>query len=183
MTAVAFRVTSKVTLPTDEQILITRELDAPRELVYRAWTTPELVKRWWAGERGEMTVAEIDLRVGGSWRYAMVTKEGHEVAFRGKYLEVVPYERIVYSEVFEDQPERRAQTAVTFTELDGRTVLAILVEYASRRDRDAHRDYMGDGMQEAFHLLERAARSLAAGTPDSQLATGFSRSPSDGEER
>ena len=58
--------TAKVTLPTDEQILITREFDAPRHLVYKAWTTPELVRRWWHAKRGEMTVAEIDLRVGGA---------------------------------------------------------------------------------------------------------------------
>ena len=68
--------TAKVTLPTDEQILITREFDAPRHLVYRAWTTPELVRRWWSGKRGEVRVAEIDLRVGGRWRYVMVANGG-----------------------------------------------------------------------------------------------------------
>ena len=61
---------TKVTLPTDQQILITREFSAPRHLVYRAWTTPELVRRWWGGQRGEMQVVDIDLRVGGSWRSA-----------------------------------------------------------------------------------------------------------------
>jgi uncharacterized protein YndB with AHSA1/START domain len=61
--------TAIVTLPTDEQILITREFDAPKHLVYKAWTTPELVKRWWHANRGEATIAEIDLRVGGKWRY------------------------------------------------------------------------------------------------------------------
>ena len=66
--------TATVTLPTDEQILITREFDAPKHLVYRAWTTPELVKRWWNAKRGEMTIAEIDLRVGGKWRYVMVAE-------------------------------------------------------------------------------------------------------------
>ena len=63
--------TAKVTLPTDEQILITREFDAAPHLVYRAWTTPELVKRWWSGQRGEVTSVEIDLRVGGKWRSVM----------------------------------------------------------------------------------------------------------------
>ena len=58
--------TAALTLPTDEQILITREFDAPKDLVYRAWTEPELVERWWGGERGGVTVAEIDLRVGGA---------------------------------------------------------------------------------------------------------------------
>ena len=64
--------TAKVTLPTDEQILITREFDAPRHLVYKAYTTPELVSRWWSGRRGAVTSAEIDLRVGGAWHYVMV---------------------------------------------------------------------------------------------------------------
>jgi hypothetical protein len=87
---VASRKTATVTLPTDEQILITRGFDAPNYLVYRAWTTPELVKRWWGGERGEVTSAEIDLRVGGAWRCVMVTEGGCEVAFHGEYLEIVP---------------------------------------------------------------------------------------------
>src|ERR671919_1263224 len=98
------RGTAKVTLPADEQILITREFDAPKHLVYEAWTTPELVRRWWHAKRGEMTVAEIDLRVGGKWRYAMVTEDGFEVAFRGEYREIVPNERIVSTEVYEGAP-------------------------------------------------------------------------------
>src|ERR1700736_2651320 len=93
--------TAEVTLPTDEQILITREFDAPKHLVYKAWTTPELVKRWWSGHRGEVTIAEIDLRVGGAWRYVMVAKGGFEVAFHGEYREIVPNERIVSTEVYE----------------------------------------------------------------------------------
>ena len=80
--------TATVTLPTDEQILITREFDAPRHLVYTAWTTPELVKRWWNAKRGEVTIAEIDLRVGGRWRYVMVADGGLEVGFHGEYREI-----------------------------------------------------------------------------------------------
>ena len=71
--------TATVTLPTDTQILITREFDAPKHLVYRAWTTPELVKRWWHANRGEVTLAEIDLRVGGMWRYVSRSADGFEV--------------------------------------------------------------------------------------------------------
>ena len=91
--------TATLTLPTDEQILITREFDAPKHLVYKTWTTPELVKRWWSAKRGEVTVAEIDLRVGGAWQYVMVTDGGFEVAFHGEYREIVPNERIVSTEV------------------------------------------------------------------------------------
>jgi hypothetical protein len=68
--------TALLTLPTDEQILITREFDAPKHLVFKAWTTPELVKRWWHANRGVVTVAEIDLRVGGTWRYVAVADDG-----------------------------------------------------------------------------------------------------------
>src|SRR5258708_4640789 len=78
-----------VTLPTDTQILITREFDAPRHLVYQAWTTPELIRRWWAGEQGEVTSVEVDLRVGGTWRYVMIANGGFEVAFHGEYQEIV----------------------------------------------------------------------------------------------
>src|SRR5215475_8417032 len=94
-----------VTLPTDEQILITREFDAPKELVFKAWTTPELVRRWWHANRGEMTVCEIDLRPGGAWRYVMVADDGMEVGFHGEYLEIVPNERIVSTETYEGLPE------------------------------------------------------------------------------
>ena len=73
-----------VTLPADNQILITRDFDAPRQLVYRAWTTPELIRRWWSGDRGEVTSAEVDLRVGGGWRYVMTAHGGFEVAFHGR---------------------------------------------------------------------------------------------------
>ena len=97
--------TATLTLPTDEQILITREFDAPRHLVWKAWTTPELVKRWYHANRGEVTVAEIDLRVGGKWRYVAVTDDGMEVAFHGEYREVVPNERLVSTEVYEGLPE------------------------------------------------------------------------------
>jgi uncharacterized protein YndB with AHSA1/START domain len=153
--------TATVTLPTDEQILITRDFDAPRHLVYEAYTTPELVKRWWPGRRGEMSSAEIDLRVGGRWRYVMVASEGFEVAFHGDFREIVPTERIVTTEIFEGMPDAEAVDTVTFTEADGRTTLAILVQHSTKEDRDAHiNSGMEAGMQEGMDLLEEVAVSL-----------------------
>jgi uncharacterized protein YndB with AHSA1/START domain len=153
--------TATVTLPTDEQILITREFDAPKHLVYRAWTTPELVKRWWSGKRGEMTVAEIDLRVGGTWRYVMVADGGMEVGFHGEYREIVPNERIVATEVYEGMPDAEAVNTLTLTEADGRTTLAVLVQHTSKAHRDAHVESgMEDGLQDALDLLEQVAVSL-----------------------
>jgi uncharacterized protein YndB with AHSA1/START domain len=161
MTAVTSSGTAVVTLPADQQILITREFDAPKHLVYEAWTTPELVRRWWHANRGEVTVAEIDLRVGGTWRYAMVTKDGFEVAFHGEYREIVPNERIVASEVYEGMPEGEAVNTVTFAEENGRTTLTILVEHTSKEFRDAHIESgMEAGMQDAMDLLEKVAVSL-----------------------
>jgi uncharacterized protein YndB with AHSA1/START domain len=153
--------TATVTLPTDEQILITREFDAPKHLVYKAWTTPELVKRWWHANRGEATIAEIDLRVGGKWRYVMVTDDGFEVAFHGEYREVVPNERIVSTEVYEAMPEGEALNTLTLAEVDGRTTLTLLVQHTSKEHRDAHIDSgMEAGLQDAMDLLEQVAVSL-----------------------
>ena len=155
--------TATVSLPTDEQILIMREFDAPRDLVFKAYTTPDLVKRWWHANRGEMKVAEIDLRVGGRWRYAMTTPDGQEVAFHGEYREIVPSERIVSTEVYEmpgvPEPEGTLNTA-TFTEADGRTRLEILVEAPSKEIRDAIIESgMEEGLQDALDLLEEIAVS------------------------
>src|SRR3954464_255537 len=153
--------TATVTLPADDQILITREFDAPRHLVYKAYTTPELVRRWWTARRGEMTVAEIDLRVGGRWRYAMVATGGAEVAFHGEYREIVPDERIVSTEVYEGMPDAEALDTVTFAEAGGRTTLTILVEHSCREHRDAHVESgMEDGLQDALDLLEETVASL-----------------------
>jgi len=151
-----------VTLPTDEQILITREFDAPKHLVYKAWTTPELVKRWWSGKRGAMTVAEIDLRVGGRWRYVMEAEGGFEVAFHGEYREIDPDERIVNTEVYEGMPDGEAVNTTTFAEADGRTTLTTLVQHTCKEHRDAHiNSGMEGGMQESMDLLEQVAVSLA----------------------
>jgi uncharacterized protein YndB with AHSA1/START domain/DNA-binding transcriptional ArsR family regulator len=164
MVAVASSGTATVTLPTDREILITREFDAPKHLVYKAWTTPELVRRWWSGHQGEMTTCEMDLRVGGRWRYVMVAEGGFEVAFHGEYREIVPNERIVTTQVYElpGAPEDEGVlNIVTFTETAGRTTLTLLVQATSREERDAILDSgMEVGMQQQLDLLEQLAISL-----------------------
>ena len=152
-----------VTLPADDQILITREFDAPAALVWRALTEPDLVKRWWAGERGEVLSAEIDLRVGGMWRYVMVAdSNGKEVGFHGEYHELVEAERIVSTEVFEGMPDASSFNTTTLVEDGGKTTLQTLVVHSSQEHRDGHiNSGMEGGMQEAFDRLEAVARSLA----------------------
>ena len=150
-----------VTLPSDTQIQITRAFAAPRQLVWRAYTEPELIERWWSGERGRVTSIDVDLRVGGKWRYVMQANEGFEVAFHGEYREVVPHERLVNTEVFEGMPDGEALDTVTFTEADGCTTLVILVQHSCREHRDAHIESgMELGLQEALDALERVAQTL-----------------------
>jgi uncharacterized protein YndB with AHSA1/START domain len=158
---------AKVSLPTDQQILIEREFDAPTHLVYEAYTTPELVKRWWHANRGEVTLVEIDLRVGGRWRYVMVATNGSEVGFHGEYREIVTNERLVSTEVYEGLPEGVSEedaatlNTATFVEENGRTTLAILVEAKSKIARDAIIESgMEEGLHDALDLLEQAALSL-----------------------
>ena len=155
---------AQVTTPSDEEILIVREFDAPKRLVYKAYTTPELVSRWWPGERGQMESCEIDLRVGGRWRYAMVAKGDFQVAFHGEFSEIVPDERIVTTEVYEGAPPglRDPINVVTFEESEGRTTLSILMVLESREVRDMIIDSgMEGGLQEGMDLLEQIARELA----------------------
>ena len=161
MTAMASKGTAAVTLPTDTQILITREFAAPKHLVYKAWTTPELVKRWWSADMGETTVAEIDLRVGGAWRYVMRMPDGSEVGFHGEYREVTANEQVVSTEVYEGMPEGESLNTATFTEVGGRTTLTILVQHQSQEHRDAHiNSGMETGMQKAMDVPEQVALSL-----------------------
>ncbi|WHT22419.1 SRPBCC family protein [Crossiella sp. CA-258035] len=157
---------AEMTLPSDTQLLIRREFDAPRHLVYRAWTTPELIKRWWGGQRGEVVSAEVDLRVGGSWRYVMVANGGFEVAFHGEYREIVPEERVVCTEVYEQpgvpEPEQPVVCTYTFTAQGERTCLRVLVDHPDQALRDQIlASGMELGMQESLAALESVAQSLA----------------------
>ena len=156
---------AKVTLPSDDQILITREFDAPKHLVYKAFTTPELVKRWWHANRGEMTVAEIDL-VGGKG-----VRDDRRRRHGGRLPRRVPRdrlnERLVSTETFEGLPEGVSDedgttvNTATFTEADGRTTFTLLVQAPSKATRDAIIDSgMEAGMQDAFDNLEQVAVSL-----------------------
>ncbi len=154
-----------MTLPADDQILIERDFAAPAGLVWRAITEPDLVRRWWHAGRGEMTACEIDLRVGGRWRYAMRTygDDIEEVAFHGEFLEIVPGERIVSTEVFAPFPDAGSTNTVTLSERDGVVRMTTLVQAASPEARDMQiRSGMEAGMQDAFDLLERLAIGLDA---------------------
>ena len=157
--------TAKLTVPAEDQILIEREFAAPKHLVYKALTTPELVKRWWNAKRGTVTVAEIDLRVGGKWRYVISADSGPEVGFHGEYLEIVPNERIVSTEAFEGAPDPDANATtntVSLVEENGRTKMTVHVQCPNKETCEAIiGSGMEAGMQDAYDLLEEVAISLS----------------------
>ena len=147
--------------PTDTQILMTREFDAPVHLVWRAYTEPGLVSRWWPGKRGTMKSCEIDFRVGGSWRYVMAAS-GFDVAFHGEYREIVADQRIVNTEVYEGAPGPGILVTSEFTADGSRTVLSMLSECGSVEVRDAIlQSGMETGAQEGLDMLEQVAAELA----------------------
>jgi uncharacterized protein YndB with AHSA1/START domain len=151
-----------VTLPSEDEILITRVFDAPADLVFDAWTTPEIVKRWWAGDRGEVTEAHVDLRIGGRWRWVMRANGGFEVAFSGEFREIDRPHRLVRTEVFELVPDAEAVSSCSFEEADGVTTMKILIRYPSQELRDAAiGSGMEGGLQVAFDHLEELVRPAA----------------------
>ena len=158
--------TVTLTLPTDTSVLVLRELTAPAHLVYRAFTEPHLVRRWWSGGEGEVTVADVDLRAGGRWRF-VVEGEGYRVGLHGVYHEVVAPRRIVCTEVDEGRPDGESGAALctyTFTAFGpaaDRTVLSLLTELPTPDDRDALLDSgLEQGLQDSWDLLDRVALSL-----------------------
>jgi uncharacterized protein YndB with AHSA1/START domain len=148
----------KVTLPGDCEILVTREFAAPRRLVYDAHTVPAVVQQWLYGPDGwSMPVCEIDLRVGGAYRYVWRQRsDGMEFGVRGTFREIVPHEKLVSTERFEgpmDQGE--AVNTLTFEERNGKTHLALHMRYPSKEVRDgAIQSGMNDGIEMGYARLE-----------------------------
>jgi uncharacterized protein YndB with AHSA1/START domain len=154
-----------VTLPSATEILITRVFDAPADLIFKAYTTPELIKRWWGFETSEWLVCDVDLRVGGQWRY-VIRERGHEVGFHGEFREINRPHRVVCTEVYEGFPDPDGDAAaldvVTLNEVDGVTTMAVLVQHARPEYRDAHlASGMESGMQISYNRLEDLVRQSA----------------------
>lgn len=150
-----------ITLPSDTEILIVRQFDAPRELLFEAMTTPEHMKNWYGPAQHELVGCEIDLRIGGSYRYVTGLEQGGEIAFSGEFIEVDPPGRLVYTEVFEAVPGATSTVATTLDEQDGRTMLTVLAGYPAKSDRDAVLESgMESGMQESYDRLEALVATL-----------------------
>ncbi len=149
-----------VTTPSDREILITRTFDAPAARVFDAWTTPEHVRQWWGSDDAPMVECDIDLRVGGAWRYVTRGTDGTEFAWHGTYREVERPGRLVSTEVFEGFPDAEAVNTATLTEDDGTTTLTVTVLHSSKENRDGHLNSgMEAGMQVVLDRLEDLVRS------------------------
>jgi len=154
-----------VELRSDCEIIITRSFAAPARIVFEAMSKPEYVRDWWAPKsRGEMTVCEIDFRVGGSWRYVMRTKLGFEVGFSGKFLEIQAPTRVVQTEVFDPFPDLGSVVTAELVERDGFTTLTSRCVYPSKEVRDqVLATGMEDGMRESYRQLTNVVSNLARG--------------------
>lgn len=151
-----------VTLPSDREIVITREFDAPAALVFKVWTTPELVKRWWGFETSEWLMCDIDLREGGAWRY-MVRDTWGDIGFHGEFLSIEAPHRIVSTEVFEGFPDAASVNTITFEELDGVTTMTTTILHETQEHRDGHiQSGMEGGMQVSMNRMEDLIGQLEA---------------------
>jgi uncharacterized protein YndB with AHSA1/START domain len=150
-----------LTLPSDREIVMTRVFNAPRRLVFTAWTTPEHVKRWYGCKTHALTACEIDLRVGGRYRYVLRGPDGGDLTIAGVYRQIAPTERLIYTEraVSQGAPSAEAIVTVIFAEFAGMTTLTVTVLHQSRENRDAH---LKSGVEAgAAETLDRLAALLA----------------------
>jgi uncharacterized protein YndB with AHSA1/START domain len=150
---------AEVTLPSDTEIEIVRKFDAPAEIVFDVWTTPEHVRNWWGWDTDQMRVCEIDLRVGGDYRF--VAGDGdREVAFRGVYQEIERPHRLVSTEVYEPYPASESINTMTLEEEGGVTTMKVVVAHRSKEARDAT---IASGMEKGLqHSLDRVDKLLIA---------------------
>ena len=151
-----------LTTPTDREIVLTRVVDAPRRLVFEAWTNPEYVPRWMLGPPGwTMPLCEIDLRPGGTWHFVWRHDNGNEMGMSGVYLEIVPPERLVSTDSWGgDWPE--TLNTLVLTEEDGKTTVTQRILYPTKEARDAAlRTGMKDGMAAGFDRLDEHLRTMS----------------------
>ena len=163
---------AEVTLPSEREVKVTRSFKAPKTLVYRAYTEPQLVRRWLLGPPGwSMPVCEMEVRVGGKyrWRWRSDT-DAKEFGFFGTFREVVPASRLVHTEGYDpgtvgggDYPGEGAIVTVSFTEEAGSTTVTSLIDFGSKEARDAAvATGMTDGMEQSYQLLDELLKNTAA---------------------
>jgi uncharacterized protein YndB with AHSA1/START domain len=155
--------TLQVTTPSDREVVLTRVFNAPRHLVFEAFSKPELLKRWFGPHGWSLSVCEVDFRVGGAFRFVMRGPDGREMGMRGTYKEIAPPERSVHMESFDDFPGSESQVTSVLTEKDGKTTLTATVLYPSKEVRDAViKSGMEHGAAETYDKLAEMLELTAA---------------------
>jgi len=159
------KTTSKLSLPSDREIVGSRIMDAPPELVFKAYTDPDLIPRWWGPRRYATIVDKMDLRPGGVWRFVHRAADGGEYAFNGVYREIVPPKRLVYTFNYEGAPGHEAVETVTFEEAEGgKTRMTDHLLFETREERDGMLNSgMEEGAAETIDRLAELLRELQAG--------------------
>ena len=164
--------TAIVELPSDREIVITRLFDAPADVVFEIWTTPAYVRRWWSVDGAPLIVCDIDLRVGGHWRYVTRDGDGVQLGWTGEYREILTGARIVSTEVFEGYPDAEALDTLTLAETGGVTTLTVNVLHQAKQNRDGHvLSGMEAGMQLAMNRIESLLNRPAAESETSKVNT------------
>ena len=154
----------EITTPSDREIVITRSFDAPRGLVWQCYTRPELLKRWYGLPDWAMTICEIDLRVGGKWRFGTKSPDGFEMISKGVYREIVEPDTLVGTEIYEaDWTGVETITSLRLAESGGVTTVTTTVTYASKQARDgALATPMATGMEIGFKRLDELVAEIGS---------------------
>jgi uncharacterized protein YndB with AHSA1/START domain len=159
--ATASKFDMKVTVLSDTELQITREFAAPRDLVFKAMTDPALLARWWGPRKYRTVVDTMDARPGGKWRMRNIATDGGEHAFRGEFREFVPPERIVWTFEYEPLPGHISVETMTLAERDGRTLLTVRDQFASKEDLDGMVESgMESGARESYERLNELLAEL-----------------------
>jgi uncharacterized protein YndB with AHSA1/START domain len=145
---------------SERELIITRTFNAPARIVFAAWTTPELLKRWWTPKSSGMVLVscEADVRTGGKYRFEFGNGESKRMAFFGKYIEVIPNARLVWTN---EESDEGAVSTLTFEEKDRKTRLVLHEVYPSKEALDRTIAGMEDGMSESFAQLDELLVTLA----------------------
>jgi len=154
--------TTKVTLPSDLEILVTREFDAPRDVVYKTMTDPKLIPQWWGPRSDKTSVDKMEVRPGGKWRFVATQPDGTTYAFRGEYREIIPGEKVVQTFEFEPMAGHISVETATLTDLPGgRTLFTTRSVFTSKEDRDGMVESgMESGLRETYERLDEVLASI-----------------------
>ena len=157
----ASRHRATLTLPSDKEIVLVRDFDAPKRAVFAAWSTPELVRRWYGCPDMDVPVCELDFREGGQWRIVLTDQDRVEHRFSGEYREIAQPDRLVFTERYEAFPDGAHLVTLTFVGEGSITRQTLHILHATAENRDAHlRTGMESGLEQMFTRLEAAVAPL-----------------------